>query len=640
MKLFLSIIFLTIFFVGFSQSKDKSDDKSNIAIKKANIKQYQLFNLKGDTTYVDTSLTIQKEYAYNYLRKDNFGLLAFSNEGQTYNTLDYSLKTNSIFPEFGFKAKHFNYLDTDDIKYYSVPTPLTDLYFKTVMQQGQNLDAFITMNTSKRFNFSIAYNGLRSLGRYINQMSSSGNFRFTTSYSALKQQYFINAHITSQDLLNQENGGITDVSDFESNDVAFKNRERLNVYLKDAQSFLKGKRLFFDHGFLLKSLPNTSRLFLNHQFEYEYKYFQYSQSTLPSTITNFDGSTYSFNRFGNAYIASNINNETRFNKLQNTVSLDFKEVTFGLFKFSLTNYRYNYYYDNILFLNSSIIPNKLTDNVNTIGGLYSYSNKQLHFNFDYKTTISNQDLFDLNLELKYNFNDNFKFNLSYQNSSKIPDNIYNLHQSSYINYNWFNNFKNEKNQIVKADLFTKWISLDMQFQQLNNHIYFSDDAVSEIQLVSPKQYNKQINYFSAKISKEFKFRKFALDNTILYQNVSQDDLVLNVPSIVTRNTLYYSDYFFNKALYIQTGVILNYFTKYYANDYNPIIGDFFVQNDNKIGSYPNLDFFVNARIRQTRIFIKAEHFNSSFSGNNFYSAPNMPYRDFLIRFGLVWNFFQ
>ena len=93
-------------------------------------------------------------------------------------------------------------------------------------------------------------------------------------------------------------------------------------------------------------------------------------------------------------------------------------------------------------------------------------------------------------------------------------------------------------------------------------------------------------------------------------------------------------------MYLQTGVSLNYFTKYFANDYNPVIGEFFIQNQKEIGAYPNLDFFVNARVQQCRIFLKAEHFNSSFSGNNFYSSPNQPYHDFMIRFGLVWNFFQ
>jgi hypothetical protein len=93
-------------------------------------------------------------------------------------------------------------------------------------------------------------------------------------------------------------------------------------------------------------------------------------------------------------------------------------------------------------------------------------------------------------------------------------------------------------------------------------------------------------------------------------------------------------------MFVQTGVIFNYFTKYYINDYNPVIAEAFVQNQTKVGAFPMLDFFINARIRQTRIFIKAEHFNAGFTGNKFYTAPNYPYRDFMVRFGLVWNFFQ
>ena len=91
---------------------------------------------------------------------------------------------------------------------------------------------------------------------------------------------------------------------------------------------------------------------------------------------------------------------------------------------------------------------------------------------------------------------------------------------------------------------------------------------------------------------------------------------------------------------MQTGVVFNYFTKYYGNDYNPVIGEFFVQDAKKIGGYPLFDLFVNARIRQTRFYLKAEHINALFSKSDYYSAPNNPYRDFVIRFGLVWNFFQ
>jgi hypothetical protein len=93
-------------------------------------------------------------------------------------------------------------------------------------------------------------------------------------------------------------------------------------------------------------------------------------------------------------------------------------------------------------------------------------------------------------------------------------------------------------------------------------------------------------------------------------------------------------------MFFQTGISVKYFSKYFSNEYNPLISSFHVQTDKKIGGFPVIDLFVNAKIQQTRLFLKAEHFNSTFTGNNFYSSPAYPYRDFIIRFGLVWNFFN
>jgi hypothetical protein len=86
--------------------------------------------------------------------------------GQTYNKLAYTFKKDNIVPDLGARARHFNFMEVEDIFYYEVPTPLTEFYFKTVPEQGQTLDAFFTINTSERLNFSIAYKGLRSLGKY------------------------------------------------------------------------------------------------------------------------------------------------------------------------------------------------------------------------------------------------------------------------------------------------------------------------------------------------------------------------------------------------------------------------------------------------------------------------------------------
>ena len=177
----------------------------------------------------------------------------------------------------------------------------------------------------------------------------------------------------------------------------------------------------------------------------------------------------------------------------------------------------------------------------------------------------------------------------------------------------------------------------MSYASINDYTYFSRDILDNA--VKPFQNSGTINYLKLKVEKDIKFRNFGLLNTILYQNVNDDNKVLNVPQFVTRNTLYYSNNFFNKALEVQTGITFNYFTAYHMNAYDPVLAEFYTQSQNEYGAFPRFDFFINAKVRQARIFLKAEHFNSAWTGFDYYSAPNYPYRDFVVRFGIVWNFF-
>ena len=646
MKNSFFLFFLFFAFTCFSQNEKqvKSDTikRKSLIIDhskdkpKARYDQYRIVTLEHDTTYVDTSLTIKKLYKYNYLRKDIFGLLPFANEGQTYNTLYYGLNEVSSFPEFGFKAKSFDFVEANKVNYYSVATPLTELYFKTVMEQGQNLDALVTLNLSERLNISISYKGLRSLGKYINQLSSTGNFAFTTTYSTKSNRYSFNTHYTGQDILNGENGGITTMSDFNSGDIDFKNRARLNVFLTDATSFLKGKRFFLNHAFRLNSDKSENNFYINHQINYENKFFEFDQTTVPSTI---DGVKY--NLFGVSYVTGNLKDQTHYNKLYNKIGAVYENETLGKFQFFWDDFRDNMYYQKVLFLNTGVVPSFISDKINTVGGQYDYRKNKWTGTFLYNKAISRQTLSNTIASLNYKIDDKNQIDFQLQNTSKLPNDTYRLFQSTYTHYNWYNNFLNEKNTTLKVNAKTKWLDASFQYTNIKDHLYFSNDSVSiNRQIISPKQYLSDINYASIKIAREFKFRKWALDNTLLFQEVKQGDKILNLPQIVTRNSLYFSDYYFKKALFLQTGITLNYFSKYYGDSYNPLVGEFFIQKEQKIGGYPNLDFFVNGRIRQTRIFIIAEHFNSGFSGYNYYAAPNYPYRDFIIRFGLVWNFFQ
>lgn len=619
------------------QSPNDSESSPAQKTPKARHDQYKIFNLERDTTYVDTSLTIKSDYKYNFLRKDSFGLLPFANEGQTYLMLDKGLRHYNPLPEFGFYSKHYDYYPIEAIRYYAVATPLTELYFKTVMEQGQNVDALLTMNTSERFNFSVSYKGLRSLGKYINQLSSTGNFTFTANYKTKNERYRANFHFTGQDLLNGENGGLTLVSDFEGDNPEFKNRARLQVYLTDAKSFLKGKRFFLAHQFRINAKDTPNNLHIIHEFVAENKYFEFNQNTLAVTINDTQ-----VQRFGEASVTSAINNQLRYRFLYNKAGVSFRSNVWGDFQVFAEDMLNRQYYGEDVVVNSVTIPYKISNHISALGGEYQYEKNKIKGVVSLRQGITTNTFSEIKAQIAYQMDANNRFSASLENLSKLPDNNYVLHQSAYLTYNWYRpDFKNQKINSLTFAAETQWINAYLQAKLFNDYLFFSDDnANADTLAVSPKQYDKAINYLSVKVQREFKYRKWALDNTVLYQTVSQDDAILNVPQVVTRNTLYFSDFYFKKALYLQTGITFNYFTAFYADDYHPILGESFVQTDTKIGGFPMLDFFINGRIRQTRIFLKAEHFNSGFTGNKYLTGTNYPYRDFMVRFGLVWNFFQ
>jgi hypothetical protein len=654
MRLYLSIFFFLVSLCSFSQDEKAGSDKPEKEHRllsekkkenpKAPIDQYRIITLERDTTYVDTSLTIQKEYEFNYLRKDIFGLLPFANEGQTYQTLEFAQKRFSPYPEFGYKAKHFNYLEDGQIRYYSVATPLSELYFKSVMEQGQTMDAFITANTSERFNFSIAYKGLRSLGKYINQLSSTGNFRFTSSYNTKNQRYYANFHFVAQDMLNGENGGIVNDENFESEDDSYKNRARLQVYFKDAKSFLKGYRLFLDHSFMINPKKGNNNLYVAHQFNYERKFFEWSQPTVATTLTDADGDPSTLYRYGLGFVGAGLIDQVKYNRMYNKGSLIYENETLGKFTFFADDFRYNYYHDKVIVLTTGTIPSSLNDEINSVGGQYEYRKGNWKGKFLYTNSVVGAAMSNLDASAQYQIDEKNRLSFRYNLESKIPDHNYNLHQSSYFAYNWSNDFNNVKINTIEAFAETQWLNASLQLRTINDNLFFvldgEDDHIGT-QFVKPVQSSETTKYIAVKASREFRYWKLALDNTLLYQEGDQDiENGLSVPKFTTRNTLYFSDYYFKRALFIQTGVTFNYFTKYYADGYSPILGEFFTQRQKEIGNFPMLDFFLNARIRQTRIFFKAEHFNSALTGNDFYSAPHYPYRDFMIRFGIVWNFFQ
>ncbi|MEH6538159.1 MAG: putative porin [Psychroserpens sp.] len=599
----------------------------------AKIEQYKIIDVNNNITLVDTSLTIAKEYKFNYLRKDNFGLMQFANLGQTYNRLTRDFSTSNLLPLFGARARHFNYFEVEDVNYYEVPTPFTELFYKTAFQQGQLLDAFFTVNTSKQFNFSIAYKGLRSLGNYQHTLTSTGNLRFTTNFKTKNERYIAKAHMATQDLLNQENGGLKteDLQSFTSGDEDFIDRSVFDPNFDNAENTLVGKRFYLNHEYQL--IPQTDSLnkslSIKNIINFEDKYFQFDQTSNDDFL-------------GDSFNQSNIRDRVTLENFETKLLLDFKAPIIGNIGFGVGYNDINYGYDKVTILSGQQIPNRIKDRIVSLGG--HYHNQFGGFSLSSQMGLNVSGDFESNFflaEVNYDIKDDININASIGFNSNSPNYNLLLYQSDYINYNWNNiqSFKNQKNYDIKFELNSKkLLDLSFQYVSIDNYSFFSSEQDSNP--IKPKQLQQSINLFKIKLDKEIRFGKFALDNSILYQKVTDESMSLNLPEVIVRNTIYYSNYFFKKnALFLQTGITFNYFTDYYMDGYDPLLAEFYSQNQTKLGGFPRLDFFINAKIRQTRIFLKAEHLNSSFTGYEYFSAPNHPYRDFTIRFGLVWNFF-
>ncbi|WP_324720945.1 putative porin [Salinimicrobium sp. HB62] len=607
------------------QSKESSVEKAPISL-------YKIVSAENDTTIVDTSLHIYKDYKFNYLRKDNFGLLPFSNVGRSYNRLTYDfLREREIMPQFGARARHYNFMEVEDIFYYNVPTPFTELFFKTVFEQGQAVDALFTVNTSPNLNLSIGYKGLRSLGRYKHLLTSTGNFRATVSYNSPNERYSLKTHFVSQDLLNEENGGLTPASleQYLAKNPEFEDRSRLDVNFEDAQSTLFGKRFYLDHSYALykKSDSLVERdLTIGYTINHTYKKYQYQQSSANDL-------------FGPSFEQVGIKDETRLTSTSNEVYVGFtagnlaKVVAKGKFT------RYDYGYNTVLDLQEGFITNRLQGDIVSAGGEYTGTLAGFQFQADGMINLTGEfSGYDLGARLSYASSPNFVVAATANLNDRAPNYNFLLYQSDYINYNWQTSFSNVSRQSLGFDLWApKFLNANFEFTTINDMVYFGLD---ENDMVQPFQHAGQVTFFKVKAQRELTYGLFALNNTVLYQNVLDGTQVLNVPDLITRNTFYYRDHWFRRALYLETGFTLNYFTSYAMNGYDPVLAEFYVQNEQEFDGFPTVDFFFNGKIRQARIFFKLEHLNELIQGNNNFSAPLYPYRDFGVRFGLVWNMFM
>ena len=645
---------------------------------KVGINDYKIMFMDGSEKDVDTSLSIEGEYTFNFLRKDYFEYLTFPNMGEGFNKMGYDFHSQPFTPQMGARVKHFGYFEKEDIAYYEVPSPYTELFFKSTFQQGQNLDATLAINTSPKFNIAVSFKGFRSLGKYLSSLSRARQFRLSSQYQTYNHRYRLRIHQTTQSLENQANGGLTNESDYffknapnyvnadeQGNPIldengneqivfydGFLDRNRLDTHLK-ADNALIGKRYFMEHRYQMFPVAKDTTVYkmaLGYRASLENKTYQYTQSR-PGLY------------FYETYETSSIDDTTIFNTLENNLFLSFKDKTLGLLNLDLYHHSWNYSTGPNEYGKDSILSNEINASQvavqarleKEIFGITSQASVYQSLKNEYSTqalriNLSRKIIKDIILGASYNYRSqplNFNFGLV---------------QSDFREYNWENNSLENQNFKTQSIFLShkKWGSIRGAWTSINNYTFFNNTTplvdLNEKFRVEVLQTDKKIDYLKFRLDNRIDFGNFSWVNNIQYQKVNQEEeteelligpLALNVPEWLIRSTIMLTSSIFNKALFFQSGFTFVFFTDYYADQYNPILAEFVTQNNTKIGEYPRVDFFFNSKIKSSRIYLKLENISSPVehlinidTQYDYYSAPFVPYRDFSIRFGLIWSFFE
>jgi hypothetical protein len=227
--------------------------------------------------------------------------------------------------------------------------------------------------------------------------------------------------------------------------------------------------------------------------------------------------------------------------------------------------------------------------------------------------------------------------VGFQNTNKSPSQIsQNITAFPVIPEGNFNNTNTSK---LFANVFLPGAGLHLygNYYAITNYIYFDD-------FYTIRQQSSLFNYLNAGLEKKFKItRHFNWYAEAAFQQAIGGAPV-HLPLVYTRNRLAFEGNFF-KNLFLSTGIEIRYYTPYKADGYTPLNGQFYYQNDTTLSNRPDVNVYLNFRIKSFKAFIRLENLNTigkygssvGFLDHNF-SAPHYPENTLWLRVGIWWNF--
>ncbi|MBX9778729.1 MAG: putative porin [Chitinophagaceae bacterium] len=580
----------------------------------------------------------------------------------TYHTLgNYGTAAQSLIFQPNLKAGFdpgFHQYDIykftlENTKFYQTTRPFTELAYALASKSEQLIDLVHTQNRKSNFNFGFEYRFSSAPGALKNQNAIHNNFRFTTHYETKNRKYEIFFTYFSNKAASSENGGLADKTKLDSlalNDpyeletrmgrsgTLIRNPFNTNVV---SGNIYKENTFFIRHHFDIGKRDSlvkdtiTIQLFyprfrIEHDFRYDKLEYQFLDNFADSTkyLTYFNFSLHkkadtlryidTWKKFSNTFSILSFpdkNNQSQFVKAGITI-----ENIHGVFDTIATTNIYN-------FIASGEYRNRTRNQIwelEAAGKLYING-----FNSgDYQALASLKR--QLGKKAGY-------LTLGFQNVNRSPSFILNSLSTFPLKNRTDYNKENIIRLFVNYENPRQSFRLSGEYLGISNYMYFDS-------FFTAKQEATLFNVLHIAIEKKIKLAKYWNWYTEVHFQQTTGNPPINIPALLTRNRIAFEGNFYTN-LFISTGLELRYHTPYKADNYSPMLGQYFYQNTFTLNNRPDIAAYLHFRIKSFKGFIRLENLNTlniSEKGVGF-TARNFVSQDYAntglwTRVGIWWNF--
>jgi hypothetical protein len=229
--------------------------------------------------------------------------------------------------------------------------------------------------------------------------------------------------------------------------------------------------------------------------------------------------------------------------------------------------------------------------------------------------------------------------VGYENVNRSPYFIFDSRSPFYLSQS-AQDFKNENTSHFFGSFFHPGLKM-----KIAGHYYLLTNYTYIEKFYHLKQESSLFNVFRAELQKTIRVGRRWVWHTDIYLQQTIGDAPVNLPLIFTRNRFGYEGNLGFKNLDIAIGLEGKFHSPYKADNYSPVLGQFFYQDSIRISmKAPDISAYIHFRIRSFKAYVRWENLNTlrlndglNFTNNNLV-APAYPMPGGMLRLGIYWNF--